>query len=278
MERHDYYVYVYIDPRNFEEFYYGKGSGARKTEHLKDAGDSEKARRIHAIKAAGRDPLIRVIAANLSEPEALLVEKTLIWKLGRTLTNKSSGHYADKFRPHHTLHLDVPGFDMANDVYFVNVGEGLNRSWDDCKKFGFLSAGGGIQWRDQICRLAVNDVVVAYLKGAGYVGVGTVTNVAVPISQFAIDGKALKTYPLRAPNIYQHAGDLERCDYPVKVKWVSTVDRRRAFFKSKSGLYTPQLVRASLARQPKTVAFVEQSFDISIRDLLASGGRSTIDG
>jgi len=27
----DYYVYVYIDPRNLEEFYYGKGQGARRT-------------------------------------------------------------------------------------------------------------------------------------------------------------------------------------------------------------------------------------------------------
>ncbi len=26
----DYYVYVYIDPRNREEFYYGKGVGSRK--------------------------------------------------------------------------------------------------------------------------------------------------------------------------------------------------------------------------------------------------------
>jgi len=26
----DYYVYVYIDPRNHEEFYYGKGKGSRK--------------------------------------------------------------------------------------------------------------------------------------------------------------------------------------------------------------------------------------------------------
>ena len=25
----DYYVYVYIDPRNHEEFYYGKGKGSR---------------------------------------------------------------------------------------------------------------------------------------------------------------------------------------------------------------------------------------------------------
>ena len=27
----DYYVYVYIDPRNYEEFYFGKGRGSRKT-------------------------------------------------------------------------------------------------------------------------------------------------------------------------------------------------------------------------------------------------------
>jgi len=26
----NYYVYVYIDPRNHEEFYYGKGKGSRK--------------------------------------------------------------------------------------------------------------------------------------------------------------------------------------------------------------------------------------------------------
>ena len=46
---------------------------------------------IDAIKKVGLDPIIKVIAKNLSEKEALLVEKTLIWKLGRTLTNISSG-------------------------------------------------------------------------------------------------------------------------------------------------------------------------------------------
>ena len=30
---YDYYVYVLIDPRNFEEFYYGKGKGSRKDVH-----------------------------------------------------------------------------------------------------------------------------------------------------------------------------------------------------------------------------------------------------
>lgn len=102
-------MYVYIDPRNFEEFYYGKGKGSRKYAHVSDESDSQKTRRIKAIRKEGLEPIIRVIARNLSEHDALLVEKTLLWKLGRQLTNVSSGHYADNFRPHDTLHRDLSG-------------------------------------------------------------------------------------------------------------------------------------------------------------------------
>ncbi len=44
----NYYVYVYIDPRNFEEFYYGKGKGSRKEAHLNEDTDTEKSKRIKA--------------------------------------------------------------------------------------------------------------------------------------------------------------------------------------------------------------------------------------
>lgn len=96
----DYYVYVYIDPRNYEEFYFGKGRGSRKDAHLTDASDTEKTRRINEIHKEKLAPIVRVIARKLSEHDALLVEKTLLWKLGRNLTNVSSGHYSEKFRPH----------------------------------------------------------------------------------------------------------------------------------------------------------------------------------
>ncbi len=49
--RNEYYVYVYIDPRNLEEFYYGKGKGYRKYAHLYEEADSEKSQRIKEIKA-----------------------------------------------------------------------------------------------------------------------------------------------------------------------------------------------------------------------------------
>lgn len=70
--------YVYIDPRNFEEFYYGKGKGNHKDAHYKDKGHSEKAQKIREIERAGLKPIIRVIAKGLTEKEAFLVEKTLL--------------------------------------------------------------------------------------------------------------------------------------------------------------------------------------------------------
>ncbi len=138
-----YYVYVYIDPRNFEEFYYGKGKRNRKLAHVVDTNDdSETVRRIKVIKSAGRDPTIKVIASGLTEDEAFLIETTLIWKLGRTLDNDSPGHFTHKFRPHNTLHLDLKGFDYHNGIFLLNVGEaGALRSWRDCQRYGYMSAG-----------------------------------------------------------------------------------------------------------------------------------------
>ena len=60
-------VYVYIDPRNLEEFYFGKGRGSRKNAHLSDDSDTEKSIRIRAIQKQGLEPIIRVIACNLTE-------------------------------------------------------------------------------------------------------------------------------------------------------------------------------------------------------------------
>ena len=167
-----YYVYVYVDPRNYEEFYYGKGIGSRKDAHLDDQSDSDKAKRIAHIRKEGLAPIIRVIAQGLSEAEALLVEKVLLWKLGKWTTNIAAGHFADKFRPHNTLHKELTGFDFRNGIYYYNVGESPHRNWDDYVEFGFISAGQGARWRDAMLGFREGDVFAAYLKRRGFVGVG----------------------------------------------------------------------------------------------------------
>ena len=149
----DYYVYVYIDPRNHEEFYYGKGRGSRKVAHLKDNSGSEKSIRIGEIRRAGLEPIIRVIARDLTQSEALLVEKTLLWKLGKWTLNIATGHFAKKFRPRDTLHKELFGFDFKSGLYYYNVGENEARNWDDYAKLGFISAGWGSQVSRRNARL-----------------------------------------------------------------------------------------------------------------------------
>lgn len=268
------YVYVYIDPRNFEEFYYGKGKGSRKEAHLSGDGDSEKVRRINAIKKEGLKPIIKVIARGLTDQEAFLVEKTLIWKLGKNLTNQSSGHFADKFRPHDTFHQDLAGFDFQNGLYYVNVGEGDHRCWQDCRRFGFLSAGQDRKWSDPIRTLENGDIVVAYLKGRGYVGIGRVSEKAVRVNNFLFEGKSLKEQNLKVSNIFKNS-DNEMSEFLVKIDWIKTVESNQAKWNSKSGLFTIQLIKASLQNQYMTREFLEKEFDVNFKELLLTENDQT---
>ena len=265
----DFYVYVYIDPRNFQEFYFGKGRGSRKDAHLTDSSDSEKAQRIAAIKAAGLEPIVRVVARDLTEHDALLVEKTLLWKLGRTLTNISSGHYAENFRPRDTLHVKLSGFDYQNGIYYYNVGEGPHRHWDDYRELGFISAGKAKRFRQAMLGFQPGDVVTAYLRGRGFVGIGTVLERARPIREVMIDGKPLLNHELRPERVAEHSDSDELSEYVCTVEWAVAVERKRAKWKPKSGLFTTTHVRASLDNQPETVKFLEKEFDLSLHDLIA---------
>jgi hypothetical protein len=267
-DRADYYVYVYIDPRNFEEFYFGKGCGGRKDAHLSDVSDSAKVRRIAEIRREGEEPVVRVIAKGLTEREALLVEATLIWRSGKYLTNRVSGHYSSHFRPANRMHVKLPDFDFFNGVFYVNVSPGDHRSWNDCRKYGFIAAGNGRNWSEQLDKLNPGDVVAAYIKGRGFVGVGTVHARATRVRRFQVNGRKLRPGDLEQPRLFEYAGDPELDQYLVAIKWSKTVPEEQGKFRSNAGLYTPQRVVASLGDQPKTRKFIEDGFEVSLERLL----------
>jgi hypothetical protein len=92
------YVYVYIDPRNGQPFYVGKGKGSRLFSHLDDQTESEKVRRIAEVRVAGLEPQIDVLRYGLSDADAALVEAAAIDLIGRPpLTNIVAGHHAQSF-------------------------------------------------------------------------------------------------------------------------------------------------------------------------------------
>lgn len=214
------------------------------------------------------EPIIRVIARNLSEHDALLVEKTLLWKLGKQLTNISSGHYTENFRPHDSLHKHLSGFDFQNGLYYYNIGEGPHRNWDDYVEHGFISAGQAPRFRDAILGLQAGDFVAAYLKGHGFVGIGKITQSAKPVRDILIDNIPLLQKKLKCKNISENSNDLDKSEYVALVEWFVIFPRNEAKWKSKSELFTSQLVRASLDGQQKTVKYLEQEFSVNFTELL----------
>ena len=246
----------------------GRGEAPAKMRTCLMRRTQEKARRIKAIRKSGLEPIVRVIARGLSEHDALLVEKTLLWKLGGQLTNVSSGHYSESFRPHNTLHTELSGFDFQCGLYYYNVGDGECRCWEDYRTFGFISAGQGKRWREAMLSFQSGDVVAAYLKGHGFVGIGQILDRARPVRDVSIGGGPLLSKHLEQPGLAINASSDDKCEYVATVEWHRSVVRGDAKWQSKAGLYTTTHVRASLDAQPTTIAFLQDEFDIDLRALV----------
>jgi hypothetical protein len=270
-----FYVYVYIDPRNFEPFYYGKGQGSRQFSHLLDNAEGDKTAKISEIRKEGLEPIIRVVAKGLTEDQALLVEKTLIWH-SRGLANVATGSFSSKFRPLNTLHRRLPDFDYPNQVHYFNVGDGQHRCWEDNVVFGYLGAGQGKAFRNAVRRLHPGDIVVGRLNGIGYVGVGRVMSEATPardflVPRFAQDenarGKLLIDLGLRTA-VADNLDDADLCEYMVAVSWIKTVGRDTKYWKKNAGLFAQRgTTQASLVNQRRTIEFVERCFGLNIEQL-----------
>jgi hypothetical protein len=275
MNDSSYYVYVYIDPRDYSEFYYGKGKGNRKDAHLTDSSDSEKTRVIREIKAEGLEPIIKVVAKDLTEQEAYLVEKTLIWKLGRTLTNVSSGKFRERFRPHKTLHLDLLDFDFQRGLYFFNIGDVSApdyRDWEDMRRYNFITAGHGRAYSDPLETFQVGDLFCAYRSRSGYVGIGRILSKAVPYRRFRIRGRLLSQFDVAGD--YGHdSHNPDQCEWICGVSWIKSVPASKAKWESNSGLFSKQMIKASLQDQPRTIHFLEDAFGVKFERLLKQSGR-----
>jgi len=149
-----------------------------------------------------------------------------------------------------------------SDYWFVNVGEGAHRNWDDNRRYGFISAGQGPTYSRFLKRLKVGDKIFAYMKKLGYVGYAEVTSPAVMIRDFVPDGesKAVLQLPLKAKHADENSDDPEMSEWAIGVKWVRSFpaeDARR--FK---GAFANQNVVCEL-RDSQTIEFLEREFKIS---------------
>ena len=145
--------------------------------------------------------------------------------------------------------------------YFVNVGESQHRNWDDCRKYGFISAGHGPKARDAIKRLKDSDLIFAYMSGLGYVGYGTIATPAIMVKDFVVEstGKKLLESPLFQP------GMKENCDDPDYSEWVATVKWAKTFTRDEAKKFTGAFANPNIVcrlRHPATVEFLKKEFEI----------------
>ena len=168
--------------------------------------------------------------------------------------------------PNLNVIISPKGLFMTNvicNIYYVNIGEGEHRCWEDFKDFGFMSAGQDPKYSKSLSKLQIGDKVIAYLKGSGFVGVGLVKEQAVPANEFIFSGVTLKSHKMLSANFFENS-DNEKSEYLVKIDWLAAYNRSYAKWKAKSGLFTTPMIVASLANQLETIEFVEVEFGIGI--------------
>lgn len=121
-----------------------------------------------------------------------------------------------------------------NGEFYVSFGDANSRSWEDARKYGYISAGGGTWYSQTLKRLSPGQRVWVNIPKKGYVGVGVVEQDVQPASEFTVTTPQGEQPVM---DVVQHgekykatADDPELSEYFVKVRWLDTRDAGHAFY------------------------------------------------
>lgn len=120
-----------------------------------------------------------------------------------------------------------------NGEFYVSFGDATSRSWDDARKYGYISAGGGTWYSQTLKMLSPGDRVWVNIPKKGYVGVGIVEQSVQPASEFKVMTDRGEQSVM---DVVQHGAkyktsseDPEASEYFVKVNWIDTFEASKAF-------------------------------------------------
>ncbi len=157
--------------------------------------------------------------------------------------------------------INLPGQQPWSGFWFLNVGEGDHRNWDDCRVHGYISAGQGKRYMNTMQSLKKGDKVFAYLSKHGYVGFGEVTKEAEMIKDFVVEReqKRLLELDLKAPRPDENSDDPEMSEWAAGIDWKKTFPREDARTFKDAFVYPG--VRCRL-RDQATVDFLKREFGL----------------
>ena len=119
-----------------------------------------------------------------------------------------------------------------NGEFYVSYGS--NRSWEDARRYGYISGGGG-RWYSQTLRvLSPGDRVWVNVPRSGYVGVGRVVEAVQPASEFRVstpEGERLALDVIRDGERFRARNDdPDTAEYFVRVDWLDAVPVSEAVY------------------------------------------------
>lgn len=153
-----------------------------------------------------------------------------------------------------------------NNEFYCSFGVGIERSWEDAKEFGFISAGGGAWYSRTLQMLNPGDRIWVNVPQQGYVGVGLVTGAPTPADTFLVRHNDTDVPVLQAAkraNYHsQFLNDPERCEYFVAIDWLHTVPLEQAV--RETGMFGNQntVCRPTTAKWRWTVDRLKERFPV----------------
>ena len=132
-----------------------------------------------------------------------------------------------------------------NHEFYVSFGEGPHRRWNDARKYGFVSAGGGDWYVNTLKMLQPGHRVWVNVPRRGYVGVGKVTSPAVSREDFEVRRDGAPTPLMDLEMEASEVLDESHEEHFVAVDWLRTVDlkdavRERGFFGNQNTVARPR--------------------------------------
>jgi len=143
-----------------------------------------------------------------------------------------------------------------NGEFYVSFGHSESRDWEEARKYGFISGGGGSWYNKTLFMLNEGDRVWVNVPKTGYVAVGTVSGPAKSLNDFEIevDGERRKFSEIAKADYHKDfINDEESSEYFVPVKWEVSVPLKNAV--SEVGFFGNQntVARPTTAKWPHTV-------------------------
>lgn len=144
-------------------------------------------------------------------------------------------------------------------VWYVQVGmdDSNARDWNRCREHGFLSAGGGPWYTNSLHRLEKGDLVAAYQRGKGYLGIGHVSTTAKPITEFT--GENNISFNQLFPKLHRSKDEPEKFEHVIGINWIQTVSESHA--KWFTGAFAKQHIACKLT-DPDTLNLLRTEFGL----------------